>query len=552
MKCQNNPVPAVLLALLALVRPCDPKAAWRSAVRSGEVTGGEAPLLASVIAALDRLVTYYEQNHHLLHLDGIFGAKAIEGQLNLVVAKHNKGLLSDAVDYLMKNELAQMATRAGRVVRMALPHLQKNQPVSMHRLRRLFQLSWDIGHSHRRVDLTLLWDSSTRAHAARHSLTESETDRCLAEVLEPTNGVVCGMTQWCQEAMTQPGQARYALTHQILYSIVAEMSGCGSRLEQWLVRHKRTGSLEQLQAEMCANLYVQACSLPPSLQTDPNPAAVWDLFLEMEFVCGMLGYSQFLQESWLRGILAWQDPSGCFKATPTSAPVPTPAYTTAFPFVNTNTSGPHRRLLSETVLPDGCLAHLTGVAASSLAVHLHSLLYTGQSEVPSVSAPRTLPLEPALHLQPPQESFPIGSGIIINKPLFRGEIHSGLNRVASQEKSLEDKADLLLQRLEEEQKDGKEKEKQERNRKRKQDKPMQGLRHSRRLALPEMAVPLTLPASGSVPVPVPSSPLTAAPSPAPMWFLAASVVLVAVGLARYVHSRRRRCNLVGLKGKFRL
>ncbi|KAK8384393.1 hypothetical protein O3P69_009299 [Scylla paramamosain] len=491
MKCQNNPVPAVLLALLALVRPCDPKAAWRSAVRSGEVTGGEAPLLASVIAALDRLVTYYEQNHHLLHLDGIFGAKAIEGQLNLVVAKHNKGLLSDAVDYLMKNELAQMATRAGRVVRMALPHLQKNQPVSMHRLRRLFQLSWDIGHSHRRVDLTLLWDSSTRAHAARHSLTESETDRCLAEVLEPTNGVLCGMTQWCQEAMTQPGQARYALTHQILYSIVAEMSGCGSRLEQWLVRHKRTGSLEQLQAEMCANLYVQACSLPPSLQTDPNPAAVWDLFLEMggyrcvwSFVCGMLGYSQFLQESWLRGILAWQDPSGCFKATPTSAPVPTPAYTTAFPFVNTNTSGPHRRLLSETVLPDGCLAHLTGVAASSLAVHLHSLLYTGQSEVPSVSAPRTLPLEPALHLQPPQESFPLGSGIIINKPLFRGDIHSGLNRVASQEKSLEDKADLLLQRLEEEQKDGKEKEKQERNRKRKQDKA-----HARSPALQTLGTP---------------------------------------------------------------
>ena len=37
----------------------------------------------------------------------------VPGQLNLVVAKHNKGLLSDAVDYLMKNELSQMAARAG-------------------------------------------------------------------------------------------------------------------------------------------------------------------------------------------------------------------------------------------------------------------------------------------------------------------------------------------------------------------------------------------------------------------------------------------------------
>ncbi|XP_045136800.1 LOW QUALITY PROTEIN: UPF0764 protein C16orf89 homolog [Portunus trituberculatus] len=549
MRCQNNPVPAVLVALLALARPCDPKAAGRSAVRSMEVREGEAPLLPSVIAALDRLVTYYEKSHHLLHLDGIFGAKAIEGQLNLVVAKHNKGLLSDAVDYLMKNELAQMATRAGRVVRLALPHLQESQPVSMHRLRRLFQLSWDIGHSHRRVDLTLLWDRTTRARAAQHSLTDSETDRCLAEVLEPTNGVVCGMSQWCQEAMTQPGHASYGLTHQILYSIVAEMSGCGSRLEQWLVKHKRTASLEQLQAEMCANLYVQACSLPPSLQRHPNPAAVWDLFLEMEFVCGMLGYSQFLQEGWLMGILHWQDPSGCFKATPTSMPptaVPhhSPAPSSAPP-------GPlHHQQHHWPTQGYGCLAHLTGVAASSLAVHLHSLLYAGQSEMPSVSAPRTLPPVPAFNLQPPPNA-PIGSGIIVNRPLFRGDIHSGLNRVASQERSLEDKADLLLQRLEEEKKEGKEREKKERNRKRKQD-PKLPPGHSRHLALPELAVPLSLPVSVSVPGSVPASPLTAAPSPAPLWCVAASVVLVAIMLARYVHSRRRRCNLVGLKGKFRL
>ena len=105
----------------------------------------------------------------------------------------------------------------------------------------------------------------------------------------------------------------------------------------------------------------------------------------------------------------------------------------------------------------------------------------------------------------------------------------------------------------------KEKEKKERKKKRKKEEEEQrgpsstrqdAPRQLHRLALPEMAVPLTLPVSGeSVP---PPSPLSESPSPpAPVWFVAASVVLVGVGLARYVHTRRRRCNL-GLKGKFRL
>ena len=52
---------------------------------------------------------------------------------------------------------------------------------------------------------------------------ESESGRCMGEVLEPSEGVVCGMSQRCQEMMTRPGHTRYALTHQLMYSIVAEM-----------------------------------------------------------------------------------------------------------------------------------------------------------------------------------------------------------------------------------------------------------------------------------------------------------------------------------------
>lgn len=151
-----------------------------------------------------------------------------------------------------------------------------------------------------------------------------------------------------------------------------------------------------------------------------------------------------------------------------------------------------------------------------------------------------------------------------------------LPRIAEQEKSLEDKADLLLQRLEDEKREEKEMKKREKKRKKKtknnenikleetanQNMPQAAGGRSHHLVLPEMAVPLTLPAAGgsgvgmaawgSVPGSAAALSTSAAPSPAPVCFLALSVVLVAFGLARYVHSRRRRCNLAALKGKFRL
>lgn len=151
-----------------------------------------------------------------------------------------------------------------------------------------------------------------------------------------------------------------------------------------------------------------------------------------------------------------------------------------------------------------------------------------------------------------------------------------LPRIAEQEKSLEDKADLVLQRLEDEKRETKERRKKEKKRKKKikkdenirleetanQNMPQAARGHSHHLVLPEMAVPLTLPVAGgsgggmaawgSVPGSAAALSTSTAPSPAPVCFLALSVVLVAVALARYVHSRRRRCNLAALKGKFRL
>lgn len=45
----------------------------------------------------------------------------------------------------------------------------------------------------------------------------------MAELLEPVNGMMCHMTESCQRMMTRAGRDKYALNHQILYTMVAEM-----------------------------------------------------------------------------------------------------------------------------------------------------------------------------------------------------------------------------------------------------------------------------------------------------------------------------------------
>ncbi|XP_076063862.1 UPF0764 protein C16orf89 homolog isoform X2 [Oratosquilla oratoria] len=383
-----------------------------------------------VIISLDKAAHYYNGHFSILNLDGIFGAKVLEGQLSLFVAEYLKGFLSDTMDEIMKKNLSEIAKRSGRAVKYAIPHLQEEMGYYRH-LRRMLVLPWDIAHSHRRIDKTLKWDDHTVALTQPLEFRERDSDNCMIELLEPTEGMMCSMSQKCQLLMTQPGQKGYQLTHQILYSIVSEMSGCGSRFEKWLVKNKRSGSIEQLQAEFCANLYPEALKHGNSTFIH-NIHNKLDLLLEMQFVCGMLGYVDFIRKDWLEGTLELQNEGGCFLA-----------------------AGPRlgRKLLVEERLEDGCLSHLTSVAVSALVVNLRFLLDPGPkvlspwdgSKLPSPISP------PSASLVPPAKADPFSIGqVVINQPLFREDAESGLSRVADIEKSLEDKVDIVLEHLKEE------------------------------------------------------------------------------------------------------
>ncbi|XP_063604299.1 uncharacterized protein LOC134779889 [Penaeus indicus] len=412
-------------------------------VDEGHLITMDLQLVSRVIAALDSSISYYENNFKQMNFDGIFGAKVVEGQLNLIVAEYNKGFLSATMDSFMRNKVASIATRAGRVVKLAIPFLYKKNRKYMGKMERLFQLSWDVGHSHRNVDMSLKWSDRTFTLALEEELTEMQSDHCIAELLEPIEGVMCRMTDVCQQMMTKAGRERYALVHQILYTVVAEM--------------------------------------------------------KKKFVCGMLGYVEFLWRDWLADILDWQN---------------------------------------------GCLQHLTTVAVSALAVHLHYLLYPGIKSRGASNLKHVSP--PSAMLEPPHESIPmhIAGGFMLNQPLYREEVQDGLSRVAEEEKSLEDKADIVMKHLEE---------------KRNSTKP-----HRVRDFMSPLSHYDSTSKSNSGPVPLPEHPLhqpqylasthtsgtTVETSMAAFYFVIASIVLVMLVMVRYVHSGRRTHTIFRTRFRF--
>ncbi|XP_037773877.1 uncharacterized protein LOC119570028, partial [Penaeus monodon] len=373
-----------------------------------------------------------------------------------------------------------------------------------------------------------------------------------ADLLEPIEGVMAD--DRCLPADDKPkaGRERYALVHQILYTVwqrcaidyknsyfiflcsfarkwreqnkMKGQSGCGSRLERWLVRHDRSGSIEQLQGEMCSNLYSEALTLT-SVAFSDNVLNNRDLLMEMEFVCGMLGYVEFLWRDWLADILDWQSKSGCFSSTKPHVAI-------------------GRKLLREEKLPDGCLQHLTTVAVSALAVHLHYLLYPGIKSRGASSLKHVSP--PSAMLEPPHESIPmhIAGGFMLNQPLYREEVQDGLSRVAEEEKSLEDKADIVMKHLEEKRNSTKHS-------------------HVRDFMSPLSHYDSTS-KSNSGPVPLPEHPLhqpqylasthtsgtTVETSMAAFYFVIASIVLVMLVMVRYVHSGRRTHTIFRTRFRF--
>ncbi|CAH8450496.1 unnamed protein product [Schistosoma turkestanicum] len=154
----------------------------------------------------------------------------------------------------------------------------------------------------------------------------------------------------------------YEMAHQVLYILISHQVDCTMSLSRML--ENLSVSLESLKNRLCSIMFEDFLNYYQHVETIPQDR---DIFLEQMFVCGGLGYEKFIQLSVLNKFLSWQRPSGCFTISD-SAVVKNRQRNVTF-------MSHKRKLLVERRHADGCLSHMTSVAAAVIGLYLRAFFF---------------------------------------------------------------------------------------------------------------------------------------------------------------------------------
>ncbi|CAH1272613.1 C16orf89 [Branchiostoma lanceolatum] len=143
---------------------------------------------------------------------------------------------------------------------------------------------------------------------------EEESDKCMSYMMgskirgHDTKEVRCTITDRCWSLVTIPDTSAYVITHQLLYTVLAEHVGCTNELNSYARQQGFLEGVPGMQRRLCSSILSQA----EFLARNGPPQPEQDLFMEQAVVCGMLGYTNFLRPDWLQKVMTWQRPGGCF------------------------------------------------------------------------------------------------------------------------------------------------------------------------------------------------------------------------------------------------
>ncbi|XP_047535010.1 uncharacterized protein LOC125069532 [Vanessa atalanta] len=175
------------------------------------------------------------------------------------------------------------------------------------------------------------------------------SDSCLIS-LYSSNIVYKGSQSWCSledscyEMLTEGSNFGYALTHRLLLLLVADLGrGCS------ILSPKQDKALKY---KYCSMAYAEVEYIAI------NNYEIADLMMEIMCLCSLEGHAQFLRRTWLRHMLYFQKPIGCFGTTVISPEVVKSFEGRRFGF-NTR---------YQNVSQEECNIHTTGVASGIFSV----------------------------------------------------------------------------------------------------------------------------------------------------------------------------------------
>lgn len=268
-------------------------------------------VLDDVLTAVEKGIGFYANNYASMNIDGIFGLRVLEGQLKLVAnfMKASPELPDDLKQQYTR--VVDSHKQAKDISDSSIDSLKKSDERYYKLMNPVIQRPWSFGRNYQRLDPNLKWKKEFSPDEEIH-MVESQSDKCMSELLGTQTGIPCSIGKECILIMSARGMIGYGITHQLLYTMLAEQSGCIDVLNSKLLLFSNHSlSVEQLQAEFCVNNFYETSS-SVLIQKGIINARLHDLFLEQELICAMLGYVEFLHIEWLRQIISWQLPSGCF------------------------------------------------------------------------------------------------------------------------------------------------------------------------------------------------------------------------------------------------
>ncbi|XP_076305678.1 UPF0764 protein C16orf89 homolog [Tachypleus tridentatus] len=324
-----------------------------------------APLFGSVqnrqltdtLNAVNKALRFIEGSLSHLNLDGVIGIRMVDDQLQVFLARRTEKLHCSSNIQLIWNKLSTLQKRAQHLADSAIRYVRISQPEYYQKIGRLLRRGqWALVKPTRyiRPDLQEFPLSSLTV-----KLTETESDECLQEILGSKGPYPkpCDISQRCWNLMTSRGYDSYALTHEVFYLEIGEMCDCKNQMAL-LARRFSQGNFSHLLDLFCSNVFRDA----ERIEDNGFPLRWRDLLMEQVALCGVAGFRDFYRPKWVKLILSWQHPNGCYGYLPKQSEV------------NDTVLAAGKIKREEHHMGGSCLAHMTSVALGALVVNARFLL----------------------------------------------------------------------------------------------------------------------------------------------------------------------------------
>lgn len=300
--------------------------------------GGQA------LNALERLLNFFELDADDINLDGVYGLRIAQGQLDILdeiltsKSNDNQIYITDKNKYIKS-----LSQQIERITNKSLKEIERKTSLYLKQFSILTSQPFRIEYEQQKIDENFI-DYGLR----KSDFDEDESDNCFSELLGSTNHPnvkKCFITQSCWLLMTKSMTKDYCLTHQLLWFLTAKNIGC---IDNRTISNLANKNLKNLERYYCTNIYQDA---KENFEKNFNQ----DLFLEQLLLCSIIGYEEFLRYDWFQIILTWQNEKyGCF--------------------INQLDNKRKRHLLIEQEMNNGCLSHKSGLASGVLAVYARAFL----------------------------------------------------------------------------------------------------------------------------------------------------------------------------------